>query len=217
MTLKSKFSIFVIAASAMSAGIWLSSIQQEKMTEARKVNSLIQGNILKPARKINVPALIKDNGETFTQDDITGHWSLLFFGYTHCPDICPLTMSIVARAKKAADEEHHLFPDVFFISVDPDRDKPEMLGKYIRYFDKDFTGVTGKQDLIKALTLQMSVVFMKIPAAGQADEISENDYLVDHSSALLLLNPEGKLTAFLNAPHDPGTILKDIQKVISSQ
>ena len=217
MSFKSKLSIIVIAATAMSLGFWLSSIQQEKMTEARKNFSQIQGSILSPARKINVPALIKDNGDAFTQDDITGHWSLLFFGYTHCPDICPVTMGVVAQAKRTAAADNQLFPDVFFISVDPQRDKLEMLGEYIRYFDRDFTGVTGKQELIKALTLQMSVVYLKIPAADQTAGLSDDNYLIDHSSALLLLNPEGKLTAFLDSPHDPKTILKDIKKVISLQ
>jgi len=89
-----------------------------------------------------------------------------------------------------------------------------MLGEYVQYFDKDFIGVTGDDNLIKALTLQMSVVYMKMAAE---DASSESDYLVDHSSTLLLLNPEGKLVAFMNPPHEPKIILKDLGKVISLQ
>ena len=230
MANKSKLILVVAAVVAMSAGFWLSSIQDggnngtaksakqkahdEALLEARKKFSPIQGTILSPARKIAVPALLQGDGSDFTLEDLTGHWSLLFFGYTHCPDVCPVTMGVLAQTKKIALADNQLFPEVFFISVDPDRDKVEMLAEYVQYFDKDFIGVTGDDSLIKALTLQMSVVYMKMAAS---DASSESDYLVDHSSALLLLNPDGKLVAFMNPPHEPKIILKDFQKVISLQ
>jgi len=224
----------IIAAAAIAsiaAGYWLSSIQQpdetspaelkqKELADARSNFSPIQGTILSPARKLSIPALSKDDGETFTLDDLTGHWSLLFFGYTNCPDICPVTMGVLAKAKKTATTINHIFPQVVFVSVDPERDKQEMLSDYVRYFDKDFIGVTGESALIKALALQMSVVYMKMPAenaaeAGSKDDDAGNNYTVDHSSALLLLNPEGKLAAFFNPPHDPDTILKDFQTVVN--
>ena len=213
------------AVAAMSSGYWFSTMQQnrnvvtaenieqnahdEALAEAKRNFSPIQGVILSPARKIAIPALTKDDGSTFTQDDLTGHWSLLFFGYTHCPDVCPVTMSVAAQAKKIALANDQDFPDVFFISVDPDRDKVEMLAEYVQYFDKDFIGVTGDESLIKALTLQMSVVYMKMSS-------SDTNYVIDHSSALLLLDPEGRLVAFMNPPHDPKTILKDFQTVVNN-
>ena len=227
--LNSKFIISVAAVAAMSVGFWLSSMQQssdeksveqqkqKELAEARDNYSPIQGTILSPARKITIPDLIRDNGERFTLEDLKGHWSLFFFGYTHCPDICPVTLGVVAQAKKMATRLNHMFPEVVFVSVDPDRDKVEMLSDYVQYFDKDFVGITGDAEMIKALTLQMSVVYMKVPvdngaAAGSA---GGSAYNVDHSSALLLLNPEGKLVAFLNPPHDAATILKDFQTVVN--
>jgi protein SCO1 len=214
--MKTKLLIASAAVLAMSAGFWLSTVQQshedEEVIAARKNFSPIQGTILSPARKIAVPALVKDNGEMLRIDDLSGQWHLLFFGYTHCPDICPTTMGVLAQAKKTAKTNDQEFPGVVFISVDPERDKVETLGQYVRYFDKDFIGVTGDPALVKALALQMSVVYLKMPAAdGSADD----DYLVDHSSALLLLDPQGRLKAFLNPPHDPSTILHDVQTVIS--
>ncbi len=119
-------------------------------------------------------------------------------------------MGVVAQARKIAIANNHLFPQVFFVSVDPERDKVETLTEYVQYFDTDFIAVTGDEKLIKAFTLQMSVVYMKMPA-----EDDTGDYLVDHSSALLLINPEGKLVAFFNSPHDPKTILKDFQTVVN--
>lgn len=213
------------AVAAMSSGYWFSTMQQnrnvvtaenieqnahdEALAEAKRNFSPIQGVILSPARKIAIPALTKDDGSTFTQDDLAGHWSLLFFGYTHCPDVCPVTMGVAAQAKKIALANDQDFPDVFFVSVDPDRDKVEMLAEYVQYFDKDFIGVTGDESLIKALTLQMSVVYMKMSS-------SDTNYVIDHSSALLLLDPEGRLVAFMNPPHDPKTILKDFQTVVNN-
>lgn len=229
MSNKSNIIIAVAAAAAMSAGFWYSSMldnnakelaisKEQALVTARAKFSPIQGSILSPARKIAVPALTKDNAEVFTLDDLTGHWSILFFGYTHCPDVCPITLGVTAQAKKIAEGNNEAFPQVVFISVDPERDKIEMLGDYVQYFDKDFIGVTGEANLIKALTLQMSVVYMKMANEG-GDDVSDDTsgYLVDHSSALLLLNPEGKLVAFLNPPHDAATILKDIETVMSGQ
>ena len=226
--LNSKFVIAVAAVVAMSAGFWLSSQQQQQrddisaqkqkeIAEARNNYSPIQGTILSPARKIIIPELYRDDGEKFTLDDLTGHWSLLFFGYTHCPDICPVTLGILAQARKAATSINHMFPDVVFVSVDPERDKVEMLADYVQYFDKDFIGVTGDKENIKALTLQMSVVYMKVPLENPAGTGSPDgsSYNVDHSSALLLVNPEGKLVAFLNPPHDANTILKDFRTVVN--
>ena len=222
MSIKSNVLITISAVVAMSAGFWLSTVQQDsvdkaasmakekELAEARKRYSPIRGTILTPARKIVVPALIRDNGQTLTLDDLTGQWHLLFFGYMHCPDVCPVTMGVVAQAKKNATAINHMFPEVVFVSVDPERDKPELLSEYVKYFDKDFIGVTGDKELIKAFTLQMSVVYMKMPA-----ENASGDYVIDHSSALLLLNPEGRLVAFFNPPHDPETILKDFQTVVN--
>jgi protein SCO1/2 len=227
--LRSKLSIVIAAAVAMSAGVWLSTELQSKdekavaalkdkeIQQAKSNFSPIQGNILSPARKITVPALTKDNGETLSLADLTGQWHFLFFGYTNCPDVCPVTMGVLAKAKKIAAANNHMFPGVIFVSVDPERDKVEMLADYVQYFDKDFIGVTGDKDLIKALTLQMSVVYMKMPVdANSAAVTGDSGYLVDHSSAALLLDPEGKLIAFFNAPHDPQTILKDFQTVVNS-
>lgn len=211
--MKSKLTMVVAALAALSAGYWLSTISQQskedELREARERYSPIQGSVLSPARKIAFPALYKDDGSTLSRSDFEGHWSMIFFGYMSCPDICPVTMGVAAKAKQVAEAEGKDFPRVYFISVDPERDQVESLADYVQYFDKDFVGITGDAKLIKALTLQMSVVYMKMKE--EADD-SEN-YLVDHSSALLLLNPEAELVAFMNPPHDPDTILKDFGTV----
>lgn len=196
----------VAAVAALVAGYWFGQ-HNTPATEKTASNS-IQGFVLKTPRKIGVPELLRDNGEAFTKQDLTGHWSLLFYGYTNCPDICPTTLSTIAAAKKQAAT----FPQVVFVSVDPKRDNAELIGEYVRYFDKDFIGVTGEEKMLQAMATQMSVAAMAMPPEKPGDA-----YLVDHSANLMLLNPDGNLMAILRPPHTVDTILHSINTVMNSQ
>ncbi|GMR18077.1 MAG: SCO family protein [Gammaproteobacteria bacterium] len=216
MNMKYTLLFLIVAAIAIAAGSWLSSNQktakEEAIEAARENFSNIQGNILSPARKISVPRLQKHDGTAFTGEELQGHWSLVFFGFAHCSEICPVTMSMLAQAKKLAENQKLDFPQVYFISVDQERDDLQGIGKFVGGFDKAFTGVTGDPKMIKALSLQMNVIYMP---AEQAKDVE--NYQIDHSSALLLLNPQGSLKAFLNPPHTPEKILKDISTVIKAE
>lgn len=195
-------------------GVQTGSISNEDdIAAARKAFSPIQGMIMSPARRLSMPDLVKHDGSKFELSDIKDGWNLWFFGYTHCPDICPATMGMTASAKRQAEKNGDDFPGVIFVSVDPARDSVKHVADYVTYFDKDFVGVTGSDEMIKALSLQMSVVYMKM----QAEADSESGYLVDHSSALLVTNPEGHLVASLNPPHVPATILKDLDTLYKMQ
>lgn len=203
MSLIKKLAVVLFAVIAMAAGFWLAT----QLTQpAQQAYPQIQGSFVNPPRQIAVPELSRHDGEAFTNEDLKGQWTLVFFGYTHCPDICPITMNVLAAAKQKATAD---FPQVMLVSVDPQRDSIELLADYVHYFDPEFIGVTGEENMIQALTLQTSVVYMKVPGASG----NENDYLVDHSSSVLLINPKGQLTAFLKAPHTPSSILDSVAKV----
>ena len=209
-----KILIVIIASAAMGAGYWFSANMKTPAPDAilkqmTQAGPKIQGFVLDPARSISMPPLRKDDGSLFINEDLKDHWSLLFFGYTHCPDVCPTTMNVLAQSLKLARAQGIAFPEVFFISVDPQRDSVEMLGEYVRYFDPSFTGVTGEPKMIEALTLQAGVVFMQTPVSSE----NKDDYLVDHSSSILLISPEGKLKAYLKPPHTPEGILKSLKTV----
>ena len=201
--------LFIVAAIAsMILGIWAASALRS-MESASSLRAMdIQGSVLSSARSIAVPESLKmHDGNAFTSAVLQDHWSLIFFGYTHCPDICPTTLQTLARAKKDLKQ---IFPNVYFVSVDPERDSIDSLGAYIRYFDPGFTAVTGDSEMIRDLTSQMSVVFMKVPgSSGQAEE-----YLVDHSSSIMLLNPKGALQAFLSAPHTSQSINSALKQLM---
>ena len=199
--------ILVIVFGSMLAGILVANKLADKQKKTESAPTGFHGSLVTPARKIAVPALSKDDGSVFTNADLQDHWTLMFFGYTHCPDICPTTLNMLALARKKSKE---IFPEVVFVSVDPQRDSVEMLGEYVEYFDPSFTGVTGDEALIKALTLQMSVVYVQTPGSNS------EDYLVDHSSAILLLNQEGRLKAFINPPHTPKSIIDSVNAIIKA-
>ncbi len=215
MSVKRTVIILVASAVAIAAGALVSNSKktskQQEIEAARKNFSAIQGNILAPARKIAIPELLKDDGSSFTSADLQGHWSIFFFGFTHCSEVCPLTMSMLSQAKNLAKKQGVAFPEVYLISIDPARDDIASLAKFVKGFDESFTGVSGSDQSIKALSLQMSVVYMR------AEQASSDDYQVDHSSAILLLNPQGSLKAFLNAPHKPEKVLQDIVTVMNSE
>jgi len=211
--MKNNLLIAIVAVSALLAGYWFSTMQLEaESNAAAKHGADIQGAVINPARKVGVPALIQDDGSVLTADALKGHWSLIFFGYTNCPDVCPTTMNVLAQAKKAAEKSNPTmpFPDVYFVSVDPQRDTPEQLASYVKYFDKTFTGVTGKDALIKAFTLQLSAVYLIM---APEDATKPDVYNVDHSSTLYLLNEDGKLAALLSEPFSPGKLVDDIKRV----
>lgn len=197
----------VAAVAALVAGYWFGQHNTAPATDDAAGNP-IQGFVLKTPRKIGVPELLRDNGEAFTKQDLTGHWSLLFYGYTNCPDVCPTTLSTIAAAKKQATD----FPQVIFVSVDPKRDNAELIGEYVRYFDQDFIGVTGEEKMLQAMATQMSVAAMALPPEKPGDA-----YLVDHSANLMLLNPDGNLAAILRPPHSVDSILHSINTVMNSQ
>ena len=205
--------IMLIALVAMVSGYWISTNLKSPEATAHKYSAgqtKIQGFILETPKIIAMPKLVKDDGTALVIEDLQDHWSLMFFGYTHCPDICPTTMSTLAQSAKRFGEQKS-FPDVFFVSVDPKRDSVEMLGEYVRYFDPSFTGVTGELKMLEALTFQTGIVFMQAPnISGQ-----EDDYLVDHSASILLINPEGKLKAYLKAPHSPESILASLKILLN--
>lgn len=144
-----------------------------------------------------------------------GNWSLVFFGYTSCPDICPVSMSVLKQAREilaGIQTQTPLFiPQVVFVSVDPARDGSERLKDYIDYFDKDFIGLSGSQTEILKLSRALGIVY-KINDDAQTNA----NYLVDHSAAFLLINPAAGLQAIFSAPHDAKIMAHDYQKILEA-
>lgn len=137
--------------------------------------------------------LTNQNGEAVSMEQLEGRWNLLFFGYTFCPDICPATLAELRqlRGKLPEDVNQRLQP--ILVSVDPERDTPEQLKKYLDYFGAGFIGLTGPLDDIQTLANAAGVPF--IPG-----DTSEKDYTVDHGGNLALIGPDGRLRGFVRSP-----------------
>lgn len=138
----------------------------------------------------------------FSREQLEGYWTLLFFGYTHCPDVCPLTL---AEAKGFYDRlgstPYGADTRVVFVSVDPKRDTPVQLKRYVRYFHPAFLGVTGSREQLDRLTGALGIFYAY---RGDGD-----DYLVDHSTAMALIDPKGSLRAMFSAPHAADVLASD--------
>jgi len=166
---------------------------------------LKHGTLLPSPRIITDFQLTGHDGKPFTRDNLKGKWSFAFFGYTHCPDICPTSLTMLAQVMKRLEQDSTLdtLPQVVFVSVDPERDTPELLAEYVPSFHPDLIGVTGDPQQLQVLTRRLGIMFGKSPG-DDADS-----YLMDHSAAILLFDPGSNFRAVFGAPHDPGLIAQD--------
>ena len=197
--------LIVSAVIALSAGVWFGFDSSRPVAPPQ-----IQGVILPVAKTVNEFNLTDHKNNSFTLKNLENKWSLLFVGYTQCPDICPMVLNTLKQTHKLMKEQQIIPPQTVFISIDPERDTPDTLAKYINYFNKDFIAVTGESNELKKVASNLSVYFKK--AAGSSGDVEADDYLMDHSSSIVLINPKGELQSFLTAPHIPAQIVDSVQR-----
>jgi protein SCO1/2 len=157
-------------------------------------------------------ALVDDAGAPFSLDNLRGQWSLIFFGYTHCPDVCPSTLydlKLVHEKLEQLSGDTETNHQVLFASVDPERDTPEQLKKYVDYFHPDFIGVTGPQEQLAPLTMQLGIAYRI-----EEHEAGATQYNVDHSVSILLMDPQGRLHGVFPAPHDADKMAGELAAAI---
>jgi protein SCO1/2 len=153
-------------------------------------------------------SLVDDSGKVFDNSRLAGRWTFMFFGYTHCPDICPTTLSILDEAHRSIGKRGMgANTQVAFVSVDPKRDTPGKLKEYVDYFNPEFVGVTGNQPALNELTRALGILHSKVPNP------SGGAYLMDHSASILLIAPSGELVALFSAPHKPDLLVRDFHKL----
>jgi protein SCO1/2 len=170
---------------------------------------LATGTYLAPARAVPDFSLIDQRGAPFGPRNLDGHWSLIFFGYTNCPDFCPATLATLAAMEKNLRTERAIPPQVVFISVDARRDTPQQLAKYVPYFDPTFIGVTASdQPTLEALARQLGVAVALVPSAG-------GGYTVDHSGAIFVVDPAGKIAAILTGPFTAEALQADFHRIVA--
>lgn len=147
-------------------------------------------------RAIPAFSLVDHHGKPFTGETLEGQWTLMFFGFTYCPDICPTTMAFLSRfVGELEGLPEHDDTRVVMVSVDPARDTPERLAEYVPFFNPSFTGVTGEFLDIHRFATALNTPFRKVPG-------EDGNYLVEHSANVVLINPRGDYHGFFKAPLD---------------
>ena len=193
----------LVAIVAVAAGILSARWVMQRQAGAQTATA----TLLSPPRPLPPLALVDQENRPFGVDRLRGRWSFVFFGFTSCPDVCPVTMTALAQTNKLlADVPEKLRPRLVMISVDPERDTPERLAGYVKAFDPTFIGVTGTKAAIDELAQRMGVLVAKRPLEG-------GNYSVDHTTSVFLVDPDGALHALFSAPHTPQLIAADYRRI----
>ena len=186
----------VAALCAALAGFWL----------ARELDSsgpeLASGTWLPRPKPIADFHLIDNLGKPFSLRDLQGKPTLVFFGFTHCPDVCPTTLVKLAQARKTA---HVPGLNVVFVTVDPARDTQKLVGLYVHAFDPDFVGLTGDEKTIGTMAQNFGVAVNKVDLPG-------GDYTMDHTAAVFLLNTHGQVVGIFTPPFDTPKLAQDLDR-----
>lgn len=166
------------------------------------------------------PAPGEKNLQPFTNANLKGKWTLMFFGFTNCPMLCPTTMAQLGNAYQQwqANKVNPL-PQVVFVSVDPERDTAQKVKTFATTFNPNFIGVrTDDMNTLGQMTHEMDVMFEKVaqPASVTGDKDSKSNYTINHSGDILVINPQGQFTAILTMPHETKDIVADYQTIVQN-
>lgn len=198
--------LILVVAVAMGLGLWAA----ERTFGAADAS----GPVLRSVRLLPQPralppfALRQSDGTQLVPGELRGHWTLVFLGFTHCPDICPTTLAELARAQKQwAALPEGTRPRVLFVSVDPGRDTPDRIGEYAHAFHRDTLAATADVPALEAFARSLNLVFMQAPSAPGTPS---GQYSVDHSAALAVIDPQGRMAGVVQPPLDPDRIAADM-------
>ena len=177
-------------------------------------------NEFKSLRQYPQPKIISEfeltdsNGKIFNLERLRGSWSLIFFGFTHCPDVCPTALHTMASVYSQMEEQLPTaqLPQIIFVSVDPQRDSLEILKKYSEFFHPLIIAATGQHPQLEKLTRELGLLY-----TIEAHAEGATDYAVDHTAGIVLINPNAKLVGLLPPPHDDAQISSDLIKLMGKQ
>ncbi|BAV98386.1 SCO family protein [Lysobacter enzymogenes] len=199
--------IILVAALAAALGLWAS----QKYFGSAKRSHLPQTQAVRlfdPPRTLPAFSLRQSDGTQLIPGELKGHWTLVFLGFTHCPDVCPTTLAQMSVAQKAWESiPESTRPRVLFVSVDPERDSPDKIGEYAHGFHKDTLAATADVPALENFAKSLSMVFAKVPAPAGAPE---NQYSMDHSASMAVLDPQGRMAGLVRPPFEPNVIARDM-------
>ncbi|WP_137973857.1 SCO family protein [Pseudomonas sp. F(2018)] len=210
MSRTQKTVVVLAALVALVMGLTVNKVLNSKGDGTDKVALLDAGIVLLPqSRSLPSLALTDQNGQALQVDQLKDKWSLLFFGYTFCPDICPATLAQLRQLQGMLPAEAKDKLRVVLVTVDPHRDTPEQLKKYLGFFDPAFLGLTGSQEDLQKLAAAVSIPY--IPA-----DTSKENYTVDHSGNLVIIGPDGTQRGFIRAPVHNDKLAEQLPSLLQS-
>lgn len=196
----------LFVAIAMVAAVLAGAYVANRLEPAATADS---ATILPDPSPVPAFSLVDQHGNDIDESAFRGQWDLVFFGFTHCPDICPMTLQVLATAKqRLAEAGEKPLPRIVLVSVDPERDTPELMAQYVDYFGEGNLGITGTVDGIRQLTDGMGIYFRKQPSETE-------NYNVDHSAAVLAIDPQGRFHALFGGPHVVENYVHDLPIVMA--
>ncbi|MDH5445188.1 MAG: SCO family protein [Gammaproteobacteria bacterium] len=196
-----------VAAFSLALGYWYSQGSQQNQVPA--IPSDFEATVFPEARDLVPFKLVDQDGKDFTPDNLKHKWSMLFFGFTHCPDVCPTTLKVLQEFKQELPADIKAKTGVVFVTVDPNRDTPAIIKEYVQYFEPSFQGVTGNLGHITAFTRSLGILYEYV-SMGEG----KNNYGVNHSGQIILIDPQARLRAVFPAPHDPDEMRRNFIKIV---
>lgn len=199
-----KTSMFLLAAGLAAAavgGAWVASNTLERSPQP----ALQYGTLLPEARALPHFVLTDQTSAAFDESRLRGQWNLMFFGFTHCPDVCPRTLALLADVRKQLGPTA---PRVVFVSVDPERDTPAALATYVTAFDPAIVGLTGSVAAIDEFAAALGIAHRKV-------SMSADQYMVDHTAAVFAIDPESRRVAVFSPPFDAAQIASDLRRLLA--
>lgn len=195
--------VWILGFIALFLGLFINNLLTPKGLSEEQLSAAGYFGFKQP-RPISEFNLTNHKGEPVSHMNIEGQWSLIFFGFTFCPDVCPTTLGVLNRAVSKMKQQ----PQVIMVSVDPERDTPEQLNNYIPSFNKDFVGYTGEFDETVKLATQLNAAFGKVPGR------EPGTYTVDHTASIIVIDPEGRYAGFIKAPHQAISITQILDSLM---
>ena len=203
----------IVAVVALIVGIYVAIVIAPPSVEDDGANTTAQTQYLQQfpqPRELYDFTLTDHTGASVDKSVLTGKWSLLFVGYTYCPDVCPTTMAAVNAAYPELQSAATAPLQVIFLSVDPKRDTTERLGEYMTFFNDQFLGMTGEHSELFPLVRSMGMMY------SMTESTDNPNYLVDHSASIVVINPDAQVIGRFKPQHKPGELaISDTEQILA--
>jgi protein SCO1/2 len=197
----------LIVALAAGLGLWAG----QRWFAAPSTSAIaLQSGVLFPQPRTLPPFALDGDPGRIDAASLQGRWTLVFLGFTHCPDVCPTTLAQLAAAEKQwADLPEERRPRILFVSADPERDTAKITTDYARYFSPTALGATADGARLEPFVRSLGMVYMK-------SDLGNGEYSIDHSPTIALLDPQARFAGFIRPPLDPVKIAADLRRLAGS-